>query len=97
MEISSNVVTTQEEVQVVTLVEKKALHLSIKVDQQFLDLLNGLGKTSPIALRQMGLTLNQQEAVHQFYAKTSIIFRGTPKYIKDGEVGATAGRWTIVE
>ena len=97
MEISSNVVTTQEEVQVVTLVEKKALHLSIKVDQEFLDLLNGLGKTSPIALRQMGLTLNQQEAVHQFYAKTSSIFCGTPKYIKDNEVGTTAGRWTRVE
>ena len=95
MEISSNVVTTQEEVK--TVVEKKTLHLSIEVDQQFLDLLNGLGKTSPSALRQMGLTLSQQEAVHQFYAKTSIIFRGTPKYIKDGEVGATAGRWTIVE
>ena len=95
MEISSDIVTTQEEVK--TVVEKKTLHLSIKVDQEFLDLLNGLGKTSPIALRQMGLTLNQQEAVHQFYAKTSSIFCGTPKYIKDNEVGTTAGRWTIVE
>ena len=95
MEISSNIVTTQEEVK--TVVEKKTLHLSIEVDQGFLDLLNGLGKTSPSSLRQMGLTLSQQEAVHQFYAKTSIIFRGTPKYIKDGEVGATAGRWTLVE
>ena len=95
MEISSNIVTTQEEVK--TVVEKKTLHLSLKVDQEFLDLLNGLGKTSPIALRQMGLTLNQQEAVHQFYSKTSSIFRGTPKYIKDNEVGTTAGRWTRVE
>ena len=95
MEISSNIVTTQEEVK--TVVEKKTLHLSIEVDQQFLDLLNGLGKTSPIALRQMGLTLSQQEAIYQFYSETSSIFRGTPEYIKDGEVGATAGRWTIVE
>ena len=45
MEISSNVVTTQEEVKVVTLVEKKALHLSIKVDQDFLDFLNGFQRS----------------------------------------------------
>ena len=95
MEISSNIVTTQEEVK--TVVEKKTLHLSIKVDQEFLDLVNGLGKTTPSALGQMGLTNSQQEAVHQFYSKTSSIFRGTPKYIKDGEVGTTAGRWAIVE
>lgn len=97
MEISSNVVTTQEEVKVVTLVEKKALHLSIKVDQEFLDFLNGLGKTSPGGLRQMGLTNNQQEAVHQFYSKISGIFRGKTKYVKDGEIGTAEGRWTSVE
>ena len=45
----------------------------------------------------MGLTNSQQKAIYQFYSKTSSIFRCTPKYIKDGEVGATAGRWTIVE
>lgn len=95
MEISSNIVTTQEEVK--TVVEKKTLHLSIKVDQEFLDLINGLGKTTPIALRQMGLTNRLQEAIYQFYSKTSSIFRATPKYIKDGEGGTTAGRWTIVE
>ena len=39
MEISSNIVTTQEEVK--TVVEKKTLHLSIEVDQAFLDLVNG--------------------------------------------------------
>ena len=95
MEISSNIVTTQEEVK--TVVEKKTLHLSIEVDQEFLDLLNGLGKTSPIALRQMGLTLNQQEAVHQFYFKTSRIFRGTPEYIKESGLGTAKDRWTSVE
>lgn len=97
MEISSNVVTTQEEVQVVTLVEKKALHLSIKVDQEFLDLLNGLGRTRPSGLEQMGLTVSQQEAVLQFYSKTSRIFCGTPKYIKESGLGTTKDRWTIVE
>ena len=95
MEISSNIVTTQEEVK--TVVEKKTLHLSIKVDQEFLDLINGLGKTRPSGLEEMGLTNSQQKAISQFYSKTSSIFRGTPKYIKDGEVGATAGRWTSVE
>ena len=97
MEISSNVVTTQEEVQVVTLVEKKALHLSIKVDQEFLDLLNGLGKTTSSELRQMGLTDSQEKAIYQFYSKTSSIFSGTPEYIKEGDLGTTKGRWTIVE
>ena len=95
MEISSNIVTTQEEVK--TVVEKKTLHLSIEIDQGFLDLLNGLGKITPSGLGKMGLTDIQQKAIYQFYSKTSDIFRGTPEYIKDGEVGATAGRWTIVE
>ena len=95
MEISSNVVTTQEEVK--TVVEKKTLHLSIKVDQEFLDLVNGLGKTTPSALGQMGLTNSQQEAVHQFYSKTSSIFRGTPKYIKESDLGTAKDRWTSVE
>ena len=95
MEISSNIVTTQEEVK--TVVEKKTLHLSIEVDQEFLDLLNGLGKTTPSALRQMGLTNSQQEAVHQFYSKTSDIFCGTPKYIKDSALDTTKDRWTSVE
>ena len=95
MEISSNVVTTQEEVK--TVVEKKTLHLSIEVDQQFLDLLNGLGKTSPSALRQMGLTLSQQEAVHQFYSKTSRIFSDSPKYIKKIDLGTAKDRWASVE
>ena len=95
MEISSNIVTTQEEVK--TVVEKKTLHLSIEVDQQFLNLLNGLGKTSPSALRQMGLTLSQQEAVHQFYSKTSSIFSGTPEHIKESDLGTAKDRWTIVE
>ena len=94
MEISSNVVTTQEEVKIV---EKKTLHLSIKVDQEFLDLLNGLGRTTPSALGQMGLTASQQEAVHQFYSKTSLIFSDSPKYIKKIDLGTAKGRWTIVE
>ena len=97
MEISSNVVTTQEEVQVVTLVEKKALHLSIKVDQEFLDLLNGLGRTSPSGLEKMGLTNSQQKAIYQFYSKTSSIFSGTPEYIKESGLGTAKDRWTIVE
>ena len=79
MEISSNIVTTQEEVKIV---EKKTLHLSIKVDQEFLDLLDGLGKTTSSGLGQMGLTASQQEAIYQFYSKTSSIFSGTPVYIK---------------
>ena len=97
MEISSNVVTTQEEVQVVTLVEKKALHLSIKVDQEFLDLLNGLGRTRPSELERMRLTVSQQEAVLQFYSKTSSIFRGSPKYITERDLGTAKDRWTSVE
>ena len=95
MEISSDIITTQEEVK--TVVEKKTLHLSIEVDQGFLDLLNGLEKTTSSGLEKMGLTNSQQKAIYQFYSKTSSIFSGTPEYIKDGEVGATAGRWTIVE
>ena len=95
MEISSNIVTTQEEVK--TVVEKKTLHLSIEVDQEFLDLLNGLGRTVPSGLRQMGLTDRQQQAIYQFYSKTSSIFRGTPKYIKESALGTTKGRWTSVE
>ena len=95
MEISSNVVTTQEEVK--TVVEKKTLHLSIEVDQGFLDLLNGLGKTSPSGLGKMGLTNSQQKAIYQFYSKTSSIFSGTPEYIKESDLGTTKDRWTIVE
>ncbi len=95
MEISSDIVTTQEEVK--TVVEKKTLHLSIEVDQGFLDLLNGLGRTRPSGLGQMGLTVSQQEAVLQFYSKTSSIFRGTPEYIKESDLGTAKGRWTIVE
>ena len=94
MEISSNVVTTQEEVKIV---EKKTLHLSIEVDQQFLDLLNGLGRTSPSGLEKMGLTNSQQRAIYQFYSKTSSIFSGTPEYIKESDLGTTKDRWTIVE
>ena len=95
MEISSNIVTTQEEVK--TVVEKKTLHLSIEVDQGFLDLLNGLGKTIPSGLEKMGLTNSQQKAIYQFYSKTYSIFRGTPKYIKESGIGTAKDRWTIVE
>ena len=95
MEISSNIVTTQEEVK--TVVEKKTLHLSIEVDQGFLDLLNGLGRTIPSGLEKMGLTNSQQEAIYQFYSKTSSIFSGTPEYIKESDLGTTKDRWTIVE
>ena len=94
MEISSNIVTTQEEVKIV---EKKTLHLSIEVDQEFLDLLNGLGKTTSSGLEQMGLTASQQEAVHQFYFKTSYIFSDSPKYIKKIDLGTAKDRWAIVE
>ena len=94
MEISSNVVTTQEEVKIV---EKKTLHLSIEVDQGFLDLLNGLGKTIPSGLEKMGLTNSQQKAIYQFYSKTASIFSGTPEYIKESDLGTTKDRWTIVE
>ena len=95
MEISSNIVTTQEEVK--TVVEKKTLHLSIKVDQEFLDLLNGLGRTSPSGLEKMGLTNSQQKAIYQFYSKTSNIFSGTPEYIKESDLGTAKDRWTSVE
>ena len=94
MEISSNVVTTQEEVKTV---EKKTLNLTIKVDQEFLDLLNGLGKTTSSALGQMGLTASQQEAVHQFYSKTSRIFSDSPEYIKKIDLGTAKDRWASVE
>ena len=94
MEISSNVVTTQEEVKIV---EKKTLHLSIEVDQGFLDLLNGLGRTIPSGLEKMGLTNSQQRAIYQFYSKTSSIFSDSPKYIKKIDLGTAKGRWTIVE
>ena len=94
MKISSDIVTTQEEVKTV---EKKTLHLSIKVDQEFLDLLNGLGKTTSSELRQMGLTDSQEKAIYQFYSKTSSIFRGSPKYIKESGLGTTKDQWTIVE
>ena len=95
MQISSNIVTTQEEVK--TVVEKKTLHLSIEVDQQFLNLLNGLGKTSPSALESIGLTKSQQKAIYQFYSKTSDIFSGTPEYIKESNRGTTKDQWTFVE
>ena len=77
MKVESTVTTTIEEVKVVTLVEKKTLHINIKVDQQFLDFINCIGLPPGSELRRMGATPEQIKSVYTFYSSITEKFRDT--------------------
>ena len=78
MKVQSEVISTTEEVKVVTLVEKKTLHISIEVDQEFLDFLNAVGRTTDKSVRDLGATPAQVKAVYPFY-RAVITQLGTPE------------------
>ena len=77
MKVESTVTTATEEVKVVTLVEKKTLHINIEVDQQFLDFINCIGLSTDADLRRMGATPEQIKSVYHFYSSITQKFRDT--------------------